>query len=64
MGRYPVLLPAIFWFVLVPVLLMIAPALERTGRKLTLVAAVLVLTFWVYGANPGRLGLWMVRHLG
>ncbi len=64
MGRYPFLLPAIFWFVLVPMLLMIAPALERTGRRLALVAAVLVLAFWVYGTGPGQLGLWFVRHIG
>jgi hypothetical protein len=62
--RYPPLLPAVFSFVLVPMLLMVAPALERTGRKLALVAAILVLAFWAYGADPGQLGLWMVRHVG
>ena len=64
MGRHPFLLPAIFWFGLVPMLLVIAPALERTGRRLALLAAVVGLALWVYGSGPGQLGLWMVSHIG
>jgi hypothetical protein len=49
MGRYSLLLPAILFFVLAPVLLMVAPAMERTGRRLALLAAVVLLTFCAYG---------------
>jgi uncharacterized membrane protein YeiH len=49
MGRYVFLLPAVICFVLVPVLLMVAPALERGGRRLALLVAVALLTFSTYG---------------
>jgi hypothetical protein len=48
MGRSPILLPAMVFFVLVPVVLMVAPALEQAGRRLALLAVVLLLTLCVY----------------
>ena len=49
MGRYAFLVPAILAFLFVPVLLTVAPVLERTGRRLALLAAVVLLTFCGYG---------------
>ena len=48
MGRYPIFLPAMVFIVLVPVVLMVVPVLEQTGRRVALFAVVLLLTFGVY----------------
>jgi hypothetical protein len=49
MGPYPLLLPTAVVFLLVPVVLMIAPVLEPTVRRRALLAAVGLLMFCGYG---------------
>jgi hypothetical protein len=47
--RYPFFMPTILAFLLLPVVLMVAPLLQQWGRRLALVVAVILLTVCAYG---------------
>jgi hypothetical protein len=49
MDRYSFFVPTMLAFLILPVVLMVAPVLQQSGRRLALLFAVVLLTFCAYG---------------